>query len=301
MKTTLHHILASLITAGALALGNSAVRAQATGHLAEGLLLSTQIADQAAQGIFTDAANIPLNQYGGSWSASAGKPKSGYSLAKPGSPARNLTTCAPLISRLLQNVYGWKWSNYSFFDPVTSTVVTTASPYPYQMVALLNAGKGFTGSTTDLDQAVAGDVLLFWRPSQPTDDHAALFIEARWDDAVSYPTGLPASVPALAGSRLVPVEILDSTGDTLHSEDSRLIERPAGTFTVTHGIGTGVIGILVAADGQILGHTWSLPTNGDPSSADADVRNAWVINLNSRLETQTGAGARSIVFGHLAL
>lgn len=301
MKHTLNTMITAVVAAGAVALSTVSVLAQKTGHLDEALILSAQIANKAATGVFTNSAGAKLNEYGRAWTATSNTPKSGYVLEKTGSPATNLTTCAPLISRLLQNKFNWKWNNYSFYDPVKATNVTTASPAPYQMIALMNAGKGFTNSTTRLADALRGDVLLFSRPDNVADDHAALFIAARWDSAVEYPSGLADSDADLEGSYFVEIEILDSTGGTLHSEDSRRIEYPAGVFTNTRGVGTGVMGVLVDENGNILGHTWSLPTNGDPNSDDDDERNDWVRNLNGRLEFQTGDGARTIVFGRLAL
>lgn len=301
MKYTLNTLITAVVAAGSLTLGALTASAQKTDHLDEALLLSSQIAAKAAAGVFTNSAGAKLNEYGGAWSATASTPKSGYVLEKNGQPATNLTTCAPLISRLLQAKFNWKWNSYSFYDPVKATNVTTASPAPYQMIALLNAGKGFSSSTTRLTDARRGDVLLFSRPEDPADDHAALFIAARWDSAVEYPSDLPDSDAGLEGTYFVEIEILDSTGGALHAEDSRRVEYPAGVFTNTRGVGTGVMGVLVDEDGDILGHTWSLPTNGDPNSDDDDERNDWVRSLNNRLEFQTGSGARAIVFGTLAL
>jgi hypothetical protein len=302
MNVTLQNCIAAVAAAGALALGTFTAHAQKTDHLAEGLLLSSQIASKAAQGTFTDGAGVLLNRYGGVWKGTTNAAQSFYRLQTASLPPANLTTCAPLISRLLAAKCNFKWSSYSFNDPVTGkTNVSTASPAPYQMLAMMKQAKGFSSSTTRLDLALAGDILVFSRIGNPADDHAALFIGARWDTAVEYPADLPDSIPALAGLFYVEVEILDSTGTALHAEDSRLVEYPAGVFTVTHGVGTGVMGILVNAAGEIQGHTWSLPTNGDPLSTDDDERNDWVRNLNGRIEAQAGTGGRELRLGRVAL
>jgi hypothetical protein len=301
MNRTLQTWITSVVTAGALALGTVTAHAQKTNHLSEGLLLSSQIANKAAQGIFTDGAGTPLNRYGGAWKGTSNTTQSFYRLETAALPPANLTTCAPLISRLLAAKYNFKWSNYSFIDPISGKTNSTASPFPYQLLAMMKQGKGFTNSTTRLDLAQAGDILAFSRIGNATDDHAALFIRARWESAATYPAGLADSIAALEGLTYVEVEILDSTGDTLHSEDSRLVEFPAGVFTQTEGVGTGVIGILVDDAGQIQGHTWSLPDNGDPASDDDDERNDWVRNLNGRIEVQTGTGGRELRFGRVAL
>ncbi len=166
---------------------------------------------------------------------------------------------------------------------------------------MMNQNKGFTGSTIDLDLAQVGDIVVFAGIDDPTDDHAALFIRTRWASAVTYPAGLPDSVEAFEGLTFVEVEILDSTGGSLHSDDSRLVEYPAWVFIQTQGVGTGVIGVLVDEDGIIHGHAWSLPSNGDPLSGDDDERNDWVRNLNGRLELQTGNGGREPRIGRPAL
>lgn len=69
---------------------------------------------------------------------------------------------------------------------------------------------------------------------------------------------------------------------------------------MTHGVGTGVMGILVDAAGEIQGHTWSPPTNGDPSSTNDDERNDWVYNLNGRSEAPAGTGGRELRLGRVA-
>lgn len=294
--------LTPIVATGALILGALTAHAQKTNHLAEGLQLSAQIAAKGAQGIFRDANNVLLNRYGGVWKGTTNSEQSFYRLQTASLPPANLTTCAPLISRLLAAKYNFKWSAYTFDDPVTGkTNVSIASPYPYQMLAMMRQGKGFTSSTTDLDQAQAGDILAFSTIGDATDDHAALFIRARWESAVEYPAGLADSVQALEGLTYVEVEILDSTNGDLHSEDSRLVEYPAGVFTTTSGVGTGVIGVLVDDNGIIQGHSWSLPNVGDPESTDPVVRNAWVRNLNGRLELQSGTGGRELRIGRAAL
>jgi len=302
MTPNIRSWLTKIVATGALIAGAITAQAQKTNHLSEGLLLSAQIAAKGAQGIFHDGNNVLLNRYGGAWKGTTNVEQSFYRLETQALPPANLTTCAPLISRLLAAKYNFKWSAYRFNDPVTGkTNVSTASPFPYQMLAMMNQNKGFTGSTIDLDLAQAGDIVVFAGIDDPTDDHAALFIRTRWESAVTYPAGLPDSVEALEGLTFVEVEILDSTGGSLHSDDSRLVEYPAGVFTQTQGIGTGVIGVLVDEDGIIHGHTWSLPSNGDPLSGDEDERNDWVRNLNGRLELQTGSGGRELRIGRPAL
>lgn len=305
MKTSLFRPLAVVLALGAVSLANA--RAAAPAHLTTALALSAEIRAQGESGVFTNASGVALNRYGGSWS---GSDASFYTLA--GSAAdglpMNYTKCAPLISRLLRNTSNFRWNNWTFKDPVLGFSVTTASPFPYQMIAMMEQGRGFATSFTDLQLAEPGDIICLSRTSNPTDDHAMLFVEADWDSAVEYPADVPHSDPALAGALFVPILIVDSTSTNpavasggLHASDSRRFVLPDGSVRFTPGVGTGVMGVLVDGDGEILGHTWSLPTDGDPESDDAGEVDAWVEDLNDRLEVQTGTDAREMVIGRAAL
>jgi hypothetical protein len=76
----------------------------------------------------------------------------------------------------------------------------------------------------------------------------------------------------------------------MHSNDSRLVPVN-GVDTQIPGIGTGTIGVLVNANYEIVGTTWSLPN----SNYDTE-RTGWLNGLHSRLKLQS---EREAVIGRM--
>jgi len=283
--------LALIAFALALALTAALAPAQVPAHLDIGLDLVDQIAAAQSQGVI-DKPNtspaIPCNRYGGSWN-SASNP-SGYTLANlaQGIYAENNTTCAPLVTHLLKNVYHWSWSKVAFIDPFTHQSTTSASPTPYRYVALMKQSKGFPdGPVAQLAEVRAGYVFSIWEPglAQQDHDHTGLVVAVA-AQGIAYPAH-PDANPALAGATLVPVTILDSTSSPHGPGDSRTFVYNHTAYSIP-GAGTGVMGVLVDAQGNILGHTSSIPA-ADVATAPAH----WLSQFATRFRPQA---EREIVF-----
>ena len=251
--------------------------AQAPAHLTKGLQLADEIQAAQAVGVFTDADHVALNRYGGSWGSATDASFIRFADFQKGVLPANNTKCAPLVTHLLKSCYNWSWSAYSFYDPLLKTTKTSASPAPYQMIALLKAGKGFAQNITRLDQAAAGDVLLWWQVGTSDKDHAMLIVSVDLASAKAYPSEHASADATLAGTTYYEVEVLDSSSN-LHTNDSRLVTVD-GVDTQIAGIGTGTIGVLVDANSQIVAVTWSLPT-----SDYATQRTGWLNGLHTRLK-----------------
>lgn len=277
--------LALTLLAGAAILAIATVSALAQpAHLAKGLQLVDEITAAQSQGVFTDAANVPLNRYGGSWNSGSDPSYIRFLNQPAGVLPSNNTKCAPLVTHLLKFCYNWNWSAYSFYDPVLKITKTSASPAPYQYIALLKAGKGFASQVTRLDQALPGDILLWWNIGSDASDHAMIIVAVDTASAKAYPSQLAGANPALAGTTYYAVEVLDSSSG-VHTADSRMVPVN-GVETQIAGIGTGTVGILVNANSEIVGTTWSLPTS-DYTTQPA----AWLNGLHSRLKLQTATEA----------
>lgn len=253
-------------------------------HLTKGVQLLNEITSAQAVGVFTDAANVPLNRYGGNWSSATNPSYIRFlDVANNVLPSNN-TRCAPLVTHLLKYCYNWNWSSYSFYDPVLLATKASASPAPYQYIALLKEGKGFAQRITRLDQAMPGDILLWWNIGSDVSDHAMIVMNVNLASGKAYPANLPSSNVALAGTTYYEVTVLDSSSG-VHTNDSRLV-TVNGVDTQIAGIGTGTIGVLVNANFEIVGTTWSLPT-----SDYATQQTAWLNGLHSRLKLQTSTEA----------
>jgi hypothetical protein len=264
-----------LISILSLVSGLAASALAAPAHLASALLLVDEITTAQAAGIFTDADGVALNRYGGSWNSAANPSFIHFADAANGVPAANNTTCAPLVTHLLKSAYQRDWSGYSFMDPILPTAKTTASPAPYQYIALTKQGQGMT-QVLRLDQAQPGDLLHWWRVGTEDNDHSMLIVAIRWNSAKPYPANHAAADPTLAGTTYYEVVVVDSSSG-VHTDDSRLVPVN-GTVTQIPGIGTGVIGLLVDAHSQLVGYTWSLPTSDYVTK-----RTGWLNGLHSRL------------------
>jgi hypothetical protein len=155
---------------------------------------------------------------------------------------------------------------------------------PCQYIALLKAGKGFASRITRLDQARPGDILLWWSIGSDDKDHAMIIVSVDASSAKAYPTNLAASKPELAGTTFYAVQVLDSSSG-VPTDDTRMVSVN-GVDTQIPGIGTGTVGILVNANSEIVGTTWSLPTSDYTTQPKA-----WLEGLHSRLKLQTATEA----------
>lgn len=281
-RPTWTRLVATLALGAGCLLGAAALAAQPA-HLAKGLQLVEEITAAQHVGVFNDANNVPLNRYGGSWNSTTDASYIRFLNQPAGTLPANNTKCAPLVTHLLKAAYNWSWysvANLSFYDPVLNVTKTSASPAPYQYIALLKAGKGFASQVTRLDQALPGDVLLWWNIGSADNDHAMIIVSVDAASAKPYPTDLAASNPALAGTTYYAVRVLDSSSG-VHSADTRIVPVN-GVDTQIPGVGLGTIGILVDANSRIVGHTWSLP-----NASYTDDQANWLDGLHSRLKLQT--------------
>lgn len=282
VRPTWSRFVGTLILSAAFVGGTVAVFAQPA-HLTKGLQLVDEISGAQAAGVLVDANNVPLNRYGGSWN-SATNPSYIRFAALPSVLPANNTKCAPLVTHLLKSCYNWNWSAYSFSDPILGVTKSTASPYPYQYIALLKEGKGFAARITRLDQVLPGDVLLWWNIGSADNDHAMIVVGVNLAGGKAYPSDHANANPALAGTTYYEVEVLDSSSG-VHTNDSRIVPVN-GVDTQIPGVGTGTIGVLVDANFEIVGTTWSLP-NSDYTTQ----RTGWLNGLHSRLKLQTATEA----------
>jgi hypothetical protein len=287
VRPTWSRFLGTLVLSAAVVGGTVAVFAEPA-HLTKGLQLVDEISGAQAAGVLVDANNVPLNRYGGSWN-SATNPSYIRFAALPAVLPSNNTKCAPFITHLLKSCYAWNWSAYSFYDPILKVTKSTASPYPYQYIALLKEGKGFASRITRLDQVLPGDVLLWWNVGSDENDHAMIVVNVDLASGKAYPSEHANANPALAGTTYYEVEVLDSSSG-MHSRDSRLVPVN-GVDTQIPGVGTGTIGVLVNASFEIVGTTWSLP-----NSDYATQLTGWLNGLHSRLKLQ---GTTEAVIGRL--
>lgn len=249
-------------------------------HLAKGLQLADEIGAAQDVGVFTDASGVSLNRYGGSWNSASDPSFIRFADLPAGVLPGNNTKCAPLVTHLLKSAYNWSWYSHTFVDPILNTSKKSSSPAPYQYIALLKQGKGFAAQVTRLDQALPGDILLWWKIGSDENDHAMIIVNVDLQSGKAYPSDLAGADATLAGTTYYEVEVLDSSSG-VHSADTRIVSVN-GVDTQIAGIGTGKIGILVNAAFGIVGHTWSLP-NSDYATNQA----AWLNGLHSRLKLQT--------------
>lgn len=139
-RPTWGRLLATLVIGFALVLGAVAACAQPL-HLVKGLQLADEIGGAQDAGVFNDAQNVPLNRYGGSWNSASDPSFIRFANLGAGVLPANNTKCSPLVTHLLKHCYNWNWSAHAFYDPVLKINKTSASPAPYQYIALLKAGR----------------------------------------------------------------------------------------------------------------------------------------------------------------
>lgn len=260
-------------------------------HLELGLTLVDQITAAQAEQVFTDASDVALNRYGGSWNDSVDPSFVRFLDVPSHTLAANNTTCAPLVTHLLAKAYAWNWTKHPFTyvdAQGKSVTIKTASPRPEQYVLFIKNQVGFAARITSLRQVQAGDVMAIM-PTATEVGHVTLVVNVDLASAVTYPSALAGAKPELAGTTFYAVDVLDSSSG-LHTDDSRLV-TVGGVITQVPGVGTGRMGVLVDAAGAVVGHTWSLP-NADAATQPA----AWLNGLHSRLRLQS---QRELVFGRM--
>ena len=159
---------------------------------------------------------------------------------------------------MLKEAYQWDWSQYSFYDPIDEETVTKSSPSAYRYAALIQQHVGFDTTIIRVDAIQAGDIITM---IEVGDDggHMGIVASLNMADGLPYHTDQEDSDPALAGTTLYPMQLLDCTSND-HSFDTRTFDY-AGQEYETAGIGVGTIGLLANANHEILGYTWSLPTS----------------------------------------
>ena len=98
---------------------------------------------------------------------------------------------------------------------------------------------------------------------------------------------------ALAGTTFYRMTVLDSTSSP-HTNDTReftLVENNVATDYEVLGVGTGDMGLFVDANGNVVGHTWSLSSYNPVTKASK-----WMNSINGRLYLQND---RELVIGRL--
>lgn len=244
-------------------------------HLTKALELVRDLTALQAAGVFTDSAGVSLNRYGGSWGSASDPSYVHFTDLAAGTAPGNNTRCAPLLTHLLKDLHGRDWRQFSFTDPLTNTTKTSASPAPYQYIALTKAGQGLV-RIPRLADAEPGDLLHWWQVGTADSDHSMIIVAIDWASAKAYPSDHSQADPTLAGTTYYEVRVVDSSA-SVHTNDSRLVAVNGATVQIP-GIGTGTIGLLVNTDGELVAYTWSLPT-----SDYATKRTGWLSGLHTRL------------------
>lgn len=284
------------------ALGTLAAGA-APAHLAKGHQLVDEITAAQALGVFTgdvDGATVFLNRYGGSWDTPGDLSFIRYFDANrnPGPYAANYTTCAPLVSHLLKYTYAWDWRQYAIPDTLNNGVlVAKASPKSYLYVSAIKNQIGFASRVTALLSVQPGDIAARWEVG--TDEgHTMIVVGVNAASAKAYPlTSNDVNfVPEIAGSTYYEMTVLDSSASG-HTNDTRMITYN-GKTELSGGVGRGVMGVFVNAAGEVVGHTWSLPTSSylKTTNGVTAVNPSWLSGIKSRLKKQAEV---ELVFGRL--
>ncbi|MDX2039470.1 MAG: hypothetical protein SFX72_22695 [Isosphaeraceae bacterium] len=263
-------------------------------HLQQAQRLVDEIMLQQSNGIFEDAQGNPTNRYGGSWKSATDPSYIQFADPVQGLLAENNTVCAPMITHMLQYCYAWNWKSFTFVDPLTASNKSSASPAPYQYIALMKQRKGFVQTPTNIGAIALGDIIAWWRPGSSSNDHAGIVAAIYFAAGRPYPVGHAQSNPLLVGCVLYPVLIVDSSSST-HTSDSRKVPIDGATVHIP-GIGRGWIGLMVDAQGGIVGCTWSVP------SADPAVNPTSFLNyVNPNLKWLGGSTPYEVVVGRLAI
>ena len=282
----------SLILAVCLLAGSGIALAQSQ-HLQDALTLAGQIRQKGEAGIFVDAGNVPLNRHGGAWSS----PNQSYiRFEGTGTLPGNYTECAPFVTRILQHSYNWNWSTYKWTDPATGLPTSTASPNSYKYVIYIKSLLGFSQQLMSVDQVQPGDIVAM-RDIGQTTGHTAIVVSVNPASAKPYPSAWSGALAKWAGTTYYELNVVDSS-DYYHSADSKkFFDQNGLLITQTRGLGTGIMGVLVNANMEVVAHTWSLP-DGDYNGAPA-MQTQWINSLHANLRDQVAAGGREMVFGRL--
>jgi hypothetical protein len=274
-------------------------------HLVNGNDLVDDIVTAQAQGVFTgdvNGATVFLNRYGGSWDTAGDLSFIRFFDANrnPGPYAANYTTCAPLVTHLLKFTYGWDWKQHPIPDSLDNgSLVAKASPKSYLYVSAIKNQIGFSAQITNVLSVQPGDIGARWEVG--TDEgHTMIVVGVNTANPKAYP--LSSSdvnfVPELAGTTYYELTVLDSSASG-HSNDTRMITYN-GKTELSGGAGRGVMGVFVNASGNLVAHTWSLPTSNylsyDKVSKSYVVSSGWLSGIKSRLKKQTDV---ELVFGRL--
>ena len=283
-------LLTSLIALGAANIGTATEPA----HLTAGLQLVDEITAAQSLGIFAVAEGVAVNNYGGSWNSNNDPSFIRFFDEANGTLPANNTKCAPLVTHLMLHSYGWDWGDYLFLDPKDDFVLdTSASPNPWQYLELIDQGVGFESKITDARQAEPGDIISI-HYAGTTSGHTVILVDLHLDDPMPYPQFGSNLNPTLAGTTYYRMTVLDSTSSP-HSNDTReftvIDEDDNETDYAIDGAGIGDMGLFLDANGNIVGHTWSLP-----SSDYTTKQSSWIKSINSRLKLQAD---RTMVVGRL--
>lgn len=262
-------------------------------HLSRGLQLVDEITAAQALGVYTGevgGATVFLNRYGGSWSTPGDLSFIRFFNQATNTYAANYTTCSPLITHLLKHTYGWDWKQFGIPDPLADgALVYKSSPKSYIYVSAIKHHIGFTQQLTRLADVQPGDIASRWEVG--TDEgHTMMVVGVNPASAKAYPmTSTDANfVPAIAGATYTEVTVLDSSASG-HTNDTRMITYNGAT-ELSGGLGIGVMGVFTNAAGEIIGHTWSLPTSNylKTSKGVTMVNPSWLSGIKSRLKLQGG-------------
>jgi hypothetical protein len=291
----------STVALGAACVAGTVAASAQPAHLARGVQLVDEITAAQALGVYTGDVNgttVFLNRYGGSWDSPTEPSFIRYFNAGTGTYAANLTTCAPLVTHLLKFTYGWDWKSYGIPDPLANGALAyKSSPRSYLYVSAIKNLVGFSQRVTPLSGVQAGDIAARWEVG--TDEgHTMMVVGVNAASAKAYPqtSSDPNFMPALAGATYTEITVLDSSSSG-HTNDTRLITYNGSTY-LSGGAGMGVMGVFTNAAGEVIGHTWSLPTSSYTRTVNGvtSINPNWLSGIKSRIKLQ---GAVELVFGRL--
>ena len=295
---------------GALAGFFSGAHAAPPAHLDRGLTLVDQITAAQAVGIYTgvvDGVTVFLNRYGGSWNSPTNPSFIRFfnfaASDFTGPYAANYTECSPLVTHLLRHTYGWDWKQYPIPDPLNpGAFISRSSPSSYLYVSAMKHQIGFAARIASFLDVQPGDIGAYWTVG--TDNgHTWIVVSADFAGGKTYPAANSVSasdpnyIPALAGAVFYELTVLDSSRSG-HTNDTRLITYRSTTPYLSGGVGVGVMGIFADQAGNVLGHTWSIPTSSYLKTVNGvtQVNPSWLSAIKSRVQLQAQV---ETVFGRL--
>jgi hypothetical protein len=291
----------SALAFGTLCLAGLATALAQPAHLVRGQQLVDEITAAQSNGMYTGTVNgatVFLNRYGGSWADAEDPSFIRFLNVNAGVYAANLTTCAPLVTHLLKHTYDWNWNQYGIPDPLNGGAMAfKSSPRSYLYVSAIKHLVGFSQRLTKLAEVQPGDVAARWEVG--TDEgHTMIVVGVNAASAKAYPVSSTDAnfIPALAGSTYTEITVLDSSSSG-HTNDTRMITYNGSTY-LSGGVGEGVMGVFTNSAGEIIAHTWSLPTSNytKVSNGVTIVNPSWLSGIKSRVKLQ---GAVELVFGRL--